>query len=298
MHNLRFSCGCPSRRPVERRISRLAGLSAVAGAYLIALALGGLPAIASAQLLGDTNVEPAMNTDAAGLAEAFRVTASSTETIDTLKVYVDSSSQATKVAVGLYSDANGNPARLLVHGSKASPVPGKWNTVTITPTQVTSGATYWIAVLGTGGTLAFRDDCCGGGTPSENSAQTNLTSLPGSWSPGARWSDGSLSAYGSSSTAPPPPPPGQISTGTATVSWIPPTTNSNGSTLTNLAGYKIHYGTSPQSLNQTVQVANPGLTNYVLNNLGNGATWYFGVTTYTSTGAESALSNIGSKTIQ
>jgi hypothetical protein len=153
-------------------------------------------------------------------------------------------------------------------------------------------------VLGTGGTLAFRDDCCGGGTPSENSAQANLTSLPGSWSPGARWSDGAMSAYGSASTAPPPPPPGQTSTGTATVSWTPPTTNSNGSTLTNLAGYKIHYGTSAQSLNQTVQVANPGSTNYVLNNLANGATWYFGVTAYTSTGSESAVSNIASKAIQ
>jgi hypothetical protein len=82
------------------------------------------------------------------------------------------------------------------------------------------------------------------------------------------------------------------------VSWTPPTTNSNGSALTNLAGYKIHYGTSSNSLNQTLQVANPGLTSYVLNTLSGGATWYFGITAYTSTGAESALSNIGSKTIQ
>jgi hypothetical protein len=292
MLNLRFSFGSPSRRPVQPRISRLAGLSAVAGVYLITLALGGLPAIASAQLLGDSNVQPAIDTDDAGLAEAFQVNASSTGTVNTLNVYVDSSSKATQVAVGLYSNVNGGPASLLGHGSTAHPVTGAWNTISVSPTNVTAGATYWIAVLGTGGTLAFRDDCCGGGTPSQNSAQTNLTSLPGSWSPGAHWSDGALSAYAPSATL------GQVSSGTATVSWTPPTTNTNGTALTNLAGYKIHYGTSSNSLNQTLQVANPGLTSYVLNNLSGGATWYFGITAYTSTGAESALSNIGSKTIQ
>lgn len=89
----------------------------------------------------------------------------------------------------------------------------------------------------------------------------------------------------------------QASSGSATLNWTPPTQNSNGSVLTNLAGYRIHYGTSANNLTQTVQVANPGLTSYVLGNL-SGATWYFGVAAYTSAGAESALSNISSKTIQ
>jgi Putative Ig domain len=89
----------------------------------------------------------------------------------------------------------------------------------------------------------------------------------------------------------------QVSSGSATLSWTPPTQYSNGSMLTNLAGYKIHYGTSANNLTQTVQVANPGLTSYVLSNLSR-ATWYFGVTAYTSTGAESAMSNVGSKAVQ
>ena len=84
--------------------------------------------------------------------------------------------------------------------------------------------------------------------------------------------------------------------GTADVSWTPPTTNTDGSTLTNLAGYNIYYGTSPNALNQQVQVTNVGVTNYVINGLTSG-TWYFAVTAYTSTGTESALSNIASKTI-
>ena len=89
----------------------------------------------------------------------------------------------------------------------------------------------------------------------------------------------------------------QASNGSATVIWTPPTQNSDGSALTNLAGYKIHYGTSANNLTQTIQVGNPGLASYVVSNL-SGATWYFGVTSYTSTGAESSMSNIGSKVVQ
>ena len=84
--------------------------------------------------------------------------------------------------------------------------------------------------------------------------------------------------------------------GTADVSWTPPTTNTDGSTLTNLAGYNIYYGTSPNALNQQVQVSTVGVTNYVISGLTSG-TWYFAVTAYTSTGTESSLSNVASKTI-
>ncbi len=84
--------------------------------------------------------------------------------------------------------------------------------------------------------------------------------------------------------------------GTADVSWTPPTTNTDGSTLTNLAGYNIYYGTSPNALNQQVQVSTVGVTNYVISGLTSG-TWYFAVTAYTSTGTESGLSNVASKTI-
>ena len=84
--------------------------------------------------------------------------------------------------------------------------------------------------------------------------------------------------------------------GSADVSWTPPTTYSNGSTLTDLAGYDIYYGTSPSSLTQKVQVTNVGITNYVVGGLTSG-TWYFAVSAYTATGAESSPSNVVSKTI-
>lgn len=82
----------------------------------------------------------------------------------------------------------------------------------------------------------------------------------------------------------------------ADVSWTPPTTNTNGSALTDLAGYRIYYGTSPDTLNQTIQVPNAGATDYMVQGLSQG-TWYFAVVAYTNTGLESNLSNVASKTI-
>jgi hypothetical protein len=88
-----------------------------------------------------------------------------------------------------------------------------------------------------------------------------------------------------------------VSTGAATLSWTPPTTNTDGSTLTTLAGYRIAYGTSAAQLTQTIQLGNAGMSSYVVENLAPG-TYYFAVRAYTSGGAESANSNVVSKVVQ
>jgi hypothetical protein len=87
----------------------------------------------------------------------------------------------------------------------------------------------------------------------------------------------------------------QISNGTATLDWTPPTANSDGTALTNLAGYHLHYGMTADSLTQSVQLANAGLTRYALGNLSSG-TWYFSISAYTTTGVESAVSPVVSDT--
>jgi hypothetical protein len=89
---------------------------------------------------------------------------------------------------------------------------------------------------------------------------------------------------------------GIVSSGSATLSWQRPTQNTDGSALTNLAGYRIVYGTSQNALNQTIQITNPSTTTYVVDGLASG-TWYFAVKSYTDT-AESGNSSIASKTIQ
>ena len=74
-----------------------------------------------------------------------------------------------------------------------------------------------------------------------------------------------------------------------TFNWVPPTENSNGSPLTNLAGYKIHYGTASQDYSQVVALSNPSLNRYVLESLPHG-TYYFAITAYNSAGIESTFS--------
>jgi hypothetical protein len=82
-----------------------------------------------------------------------------------------------------------------------------------------------------------------------------------------------------------------------TVSWQPPAQNTDGSALTDLAGYQIKYGTDPSALSQTIQIANPGLTTYVITNLAPG-TYYFGMSSYTVTGTQSDLSGLASTIIK
>ena len=84
--------------------------------------------------------------------------------------------------------------------------------------------------------------------------------------------------------------------GTATVSWEAPTTTTQGTALTNLAGYRIYYGLSETDLTASVQLDNVGTQTYVVDNLGAG-TWYFAVKAVTSLGVESPLSEVVSKTI-
>ena len=85
-------------------------------------------------------------------------------------------------------------------------------------------------------------------------------------------------------------------TGSATLSWQPPTENADGSPLTNLAGYKIRYGTKSDTLTLEVKISNPGITTAMIEDLAP-ATWYFTVSAYTSTGVESLPSAVGSKTV-
>jgi hypothetical protein len=85
--------------------------------------------------------------------------------------------------------------------------------------------------------------------------------------------------------------------GTATVKWTAPTKNTDGSAITNLAGYVVSYGMSTNALSQTVSITNPATTSYTVQNLGQG-TWYFAVTATASDGTQSALSTVVSKTIQ
>ena len=87
------------------------------------------------------------------------------------------------------------------------------------------------------------------------------------------------------------------SSGTATLSWTAPTRNTDGTTLTNLGGYRIYFGTSASSLTRTISINSAGLTTYVVSDL-SPATYYFAVSAVSSTGVESSRSTVASKVVQ
>lgn len=85
--------------------------------------------------------------------------------------------------------------------------------------------------------------------------------------------------------------------GTATLRWLPPLERTDGSALTNLAGYVVYWGTRIGDYDHSVRITNPGITSYMVENL-TPATWYFVVTAFDASGIESDFSGVGSKTIR
>jgi phosphoribosylformylglycinamidine (FGAM) synthase PurS component len=155
-----------------------------------------------ATLVGDQVVRTGKDENPAGQAEAFSATAVASGTLTSLTVFVDATSTATQLTVGLYASSGTHPGTLLTQGTLNSPVAGTWNTVPVPNATVTSGTTYWIAVLGPvgAGILRFRDTTVG--TAAETNSQSNLTALPGTWSTGSVYSNSPMSAYGSAASGP------------------------------------------------------------------------------------------------
>src|SRR5205823_5611823 len=85
-------------------------------------------------------------------------------------------------------------------------------------------------------------------------------------------------------------------TGSATLNWQPPTANTDGSPLSDLAGYRVYWGITQGNYSSSTALSNPGLTSYVIEQL-TPATWYFVVTAVNSSGVESNYSNVVSKAV-
>jgi hypothetical protein len=84
--------------------------------------------------------------------------------------------------------------------------------------------------------------------------------------------------------------------GTAALSWVAPTENTDGTQLTDLAGFRIYFGSEADALSQEIDVADPTATSYSVSALPAGS-WYFAIAAYDSMGNESVFSPIASKTI-
>jgi hypothetical protein len=159
-------------------------------------------AAASSVLLGDDIVESQSDFLAAGRAEAFSLRAGASGVARTVHVYIGAANAATTLIVGLYSDVDGHAgARLRTAAASVSDA-GTWTTLRISRLRLVSGTTYWLAILGEGGTLRYRDRA-EGSCVSETSAQSSLRRLPRAWKSGTAYADCPVSAY--VTTAAPPP---------------------------------------------------------------------------------------------
>lgn len=77
-----------------------------------------------------------------------------------------------------------------------------------------------------------------------------------------------------------------IALGSTTLEWQAPTENTDGTPLTDLSGYRIYYGTDSNQLSNVIELENPGLTTYVVDQL-SASVWYFSMTALNSRGLES-----------
>ena len=85
-------------------------------------------------------------------------------------------------------------------------------------------------------------------------------------------------------------------TGSATVNWTAPTTNTDGTPLTNLAAFRVYYGTSSSSLTRVSEVNDISSSSTTISAL-TPATWYFKVRAVNASQIESADSNVSSKVV-
>jgi hypothetical protein len=88
----------------------------------------------------------------------------------------------------------------------------------------------------------------------------------------------------------------QTALGNVTLSWIAPTQNADGSALTDLAGYKIFYGTSSRNYSHEIHLNNPGMTTYVVDNLVPD-TYFFAAKSFNTSGVESEYSGEAVRTV-
>lgn len=86
-----------------------------------------------------------------------------------------------------------------------------------------------------------------------------------------------------------------IALGSVTLSWTPPTLNTDGTALTDLDGYTVYWGKQSGEYTNSADIG-AGATTFVVENLSAG-TWYFAMRAYNTQGVESDYSGEASVTI-
>jgi hypothetical protein len=166
-------------------------------------------------LMGNPRVATGHDSETGGRSEAFPFRALRSGHAGALHVYIGRSTRARAITVGIYTSAAGRPGRLLRAGSLKHPRAARWAVLRIRAVRLAQGRSYWIALLGVGGTIAYRDRTSGSCRSAET-ATAHLRRLPAHWRTGRTWATCSVSAFVSGTAirtvkAPAPaPPPGGV----------------------------------------------------------------------------------------
>jgi hypothetical protein len=142
-------------------------------------------------------VETKADSISSGQAEAWPFTATASGSAASAYLNLDSTSTAQGILIGLYGDTSGSPGSLLATATISSPVSG-WNNANLSASvSITTGTTYWIAILGTGtGQAIVRDRNAGSCTAKVNAAPNNWASLHNPFgATGGNFTDCPVSAY-------------------------------------------------------------------------------------------------------
>ena len=88
-----------------------------------------------------------------------------------------------------------------------------------------------------------------------------------------------------------------VANGSARLSWYAPTTRTDGSPLTDLAGFEIYYAESQMLTSRVIRIENPSAITWTITGLTPG-TWYFSMTAVDAAGRKSDWSRTVIKRIQ
>lgn len=150
-----------------------------------------------------------------------------------------------------------------------------------------SDSAAWLSATPTSGQFTQRDQIVvtvniSGLKAGVYTASVNITAKKG----GSLSIPVTLSITGPVSTTPPAPTPSPVTT--ATLTWSP-------NAETDLAGFKVYVGNAPGAYGAPIVLGN--VTSHIVSNLTLGNTYYFAISAYDTSGNESTLSPVVSKSI-
>ena len=144
---------------------------------------------------GDRNIESKVQSIPVGTAQALRIIPQQTKIATNIMVYVDASTTAKKLYVAIYTNSStGHPYEAAILSGLIALQSGTWNSIPITPYSLNAGQTYWIGIMGYGGTLNLRGQSGVGLGMVETGKLSSLSYLPNHWSTIGTY-NGTVSTY-------------------------------------------------------------------------------------------------------